>query len=57
MAMIVYYVTDFMGEIQLFDHKQIRWVTIDEFDQYEFPAPDLPIIEKLREEAKIYKRD
>jgi len=49
MAMVVYFVPRYAGEIKLFDHKQIKWVTVDELEQFEFPDPDLPIIEKLKQ--------
>ncbi len=52
MAMVVYYVPKYSGEIQLLDHKQVKWVTVDELDQYQFPDPDLPIIEKLKETVR-----
>lgn len=48
MAMVVYYVSSYSGEMQLLDHKQVKWVTIDELDHFQFPDPDLPIVEKLK---------
>lgn len=47
MAMIVYWVPKYSGEMQLLDHQQVKWVTIDELSSYDFPEPDMPIIEKL----------
>lgn len=47
--MLVYYVHSFSGEFTLYDHKQIKWVTKEEFAEYDFPDPDKPIIQKLLE--------
>jgi 8-oxo-dGTP diphosphatase len=45
--MIAYLVPFFTGEFVLHDHKQIKWVTIQELAHYDFPEADKPIIEKL----------
>jgi 8-oxo-dGTP diphosphatase len=46
--MITYLVPSFIGEIVLYDHKQIKWVTMPELAHYDFPGADGPIIEKLQ---------
>ena len=38
------------GEPKLLEHADIRWVTVDELDNYEFCPADRPIIEKLKAE-------
>lgn len=35
------------GEFQLNAHDEIRWISLDEFDKYDFAEADLPLIEKL----------
>lgn len=47
MEMVVYYVPSFVGDLTLYDHKQIKWVTPPELLQYDFPDADRPIIDKL----------
>lgn len=42
-----YYVRSFSGTITLNEHQQCKWVTKEEFGSFEFPTPDLPIIEYL----------
>ena len=42
-----YYVRSFSGTITLNEHQHMKWVTKEEFHSFEFPAPDLPIIEYL----------
>jgi len=36
------------GEPKMLEHSDIRWVTADELDNYEFCPADGPIIEKLK---------
>jgi mutator protein MutT len=42
-----YEVTHISGEFQLMDHEEIRWVTIDELEQYNFPDTHRMIIKFL----------
>ena len=35
------------GEFQLNAHDEIKWITADEFDKYDFAEADLPLIAKL----------
>jgi len=44
----VSYVT---GPFSLYDHEEIRWVSLDELDQYPLAEPDAAIIPKLRKIA------
>ena len=39
------------GELQALGCAQYSWVRPDEFSRYEFPPADIPIVEKLREQA------
>lgn len=36
------------GEFKLRDHQEIRWVRPEEFENYEFSPPDVPIAERLK---------
>ena len=36
------------GKINSTDHKDYKWVTIDELEQYDFAPADQPFVEKLR---------
>ncbi len=36
------------GVPQLLEHRDIRWITVDEIDQYEFCPADQVILEKLK---------
>ena len=51
MKMLAYYVTSYRGELTLFEHQQIKWVSKDELSSYDYPSPDLPIIELLKEKS------
>lgn len=46
--MCVFKVPSFEGEIILKEHSAISWVTPDELSNYDFPEPDLPIVELLQ---------
>jgi len=35
------------GEIKIVDHDEYKWVTANEFKNYEFVEPDIPIVNKL----------
>lgn len=43
--MLAFHVPSFQGEIQLNEHSQIKWVNPDEFYLYDFPEPNLPILD------------
>lgn len=40
------------GTPQLIEHNDMRWITVDEIDQYSFCPADETILEKLRNTAK-----
>jgi len=42
-----YSVLEFEGEFHLFEHLQIKWVTVEEFSSFPMPEPDAPIVEYL----------
>lgn len=48
MEMRTYLVSSFSGEFTLYDHQQIKWVTKEELDAYDFPEPDFPIIDAIK---------
>ncbi len=46
--MCVFKVYSYEREIKLQEHLAIAWVTPEQFSDYAYPAPDLPIIELLQ---------
>ncbi len=50
MEMRTYYVPSFSGDINLYDHLEVRWVDIQDLPSYDMPDPDKPIVEKLLEQ-------
>ena len=42
-----YLATYISGEFQLNDHEEIRWISKEEFGQFDFAPADLPLIEKV----------
>ena len=50
--LLAYRVKHISGEMILNDHDEIKWVTVDEISNFEFPPADIPIITHL-ENAKI----
>lgn len=49
--MCVFEVPSFQGEIKLNEHLAIKWVNPEELDKYQYPAPDLPVIDLLKKQA------
>ena len=45
--LFAYQVTHISGEFQLRDHEEIRWVTVEELERYNFPDTDRSIIKFL----------
>ncbi len=41
-------VQTYQGRIRLHEHLAIAWVTIQELSDYQYPAPDLPIVALLQ---------
>ncbi|MEX0940399.1 MAG: (deoxy)nucleoside triphosphate pyrophosphohydrolase [Candidatus Babeliales bacterium] len=56
MEMLAFVVTSYEGEIQLKEHSAITWINIDEFENYPFPDPDLPIIKHLIQNTDIFNQ-
>lgn len=50
MEMRAYFVDSFTGDFVLNDHQQIKWVERDDLLNYDMPAPDKPIIQRLLEQ-------
>lgn len=46
MAFMVAFIS---GEINLVDHEDYRWVSIEEIEKFDFVEPDIPIVKKLIE--------
>jgi 8-oxo-dGTP diphosphatase len=46
--LIAYRVFHISGEIAVSDHEEIKWVSVDDLERYDFPAADKPIIDALR---------
>lgn len=42
-------VTDYKGEIEALEHEEIRWITMSEIDNYNFPPADYHFLEILKE--------
>ena len=47
--LIAYFATILSGDIKLSVHDKVEWITISEFDEYEFAPADIPFIAKLKE--------
>ena len=45
--LLAYRVKHISGEMILNDHDEIKWVTVDEISNFEFPPADIPIITYL----------
>lgn len=45
--MCVFKVPSFTGTIELREHKEIRWVMPHELPQFDYPEPDIPIVNLL----------
>ena len=50
--LLVYRAAIIAGEPCLRDHTELRWVAVEDLPSYEFPAADLPIIERLVEKKQ-----
>ena len=40
------------GTPKLLEHNDLRWITVDEIDQYEFCPADVEILEELKRRCK-----
>jgi len=49
--LLAYRVHSYRGEIVPYEHAELRWVVPRDLDQYDFPEADLPIIQKLVQDA------
>lgn len=47
--MRTYFVSSFVGEIQLHEHQDVQWISIKDLPLYDMPDPDKPIVKKLLE--------
>lgn len=47
--LLAYFSTIIEGEIELSVHDEVRWISIKEFDKFDFAPADIPLIEKLKE--------
>ena len=45
--MVMFMVYSFSGEIKLNEHLQVKWVSCSDLRNYDYPAPDIPVIEAL----------
>jgi len=39
------------GEPKMLEHNDLRWISVEEIDQYDFCPADVEILEKLKEKA------
>ena len=44
-----FYAKYISGQYQLAVHDEIRWITLEEFNQFDFAPADIPIINKIKE--------
>ena len=45
--LLVYKVTYISGEFHLTDHDEIKWITPQDFSEYDFAPADIPVVNKL----------
>ncbi|GGP65861.1 7,8-dihydro-8-oxoguanine-triphosphatase [Shewanella algicola] len=43
----IHLVTDFSGNVSGMEGQQVKWVTVQSLNEYEFPEANKPILEKL----------
>lgn len=43
-----YYTKYISGEFRLNAHDEIRWISVDEFDNFDFAEADRPLVERVR---------
>jgi 8-oxo-dGTP diphosphatase len=48
-ALHVYWVNTFSGEIQLKDHDDATWLTVSDLDKLMWAPADMPIVKKLKQ--------
>lgn len=48
----VWAVSGFSGELHGRENQEIRWISINDIDNYQFPDADLPIFEAIRNNAR-----
>lgn len=46
--LITFIVDSFEGEMKVNVHEIIKWITLDEIDEYEFAPADIPVVDKLK---------
>lgn len=54
--LLAFRATYLRGEFKLRDHQEIQWVLAEEFDNYEFSPPDVPIAARLKQMDTAEKR-
>lgn len=53
--LLAYEVIPITGQFRLYDHEEIRWVSLEELKQYPLAEPDAALIPKLRKLALATK--
>ena len=46
--LLFYDIKSFTGEPSPLVHDEVRWITIDQINDYEFPPADIPVLKYLR---------
>ncbi|MBN1700208.1 MAG: (deoxy)nucleoside triphosphate pyrophosphohydrolase [Spirochaetales bacterium] len=46
--LMAYYTEYLDGELKLHEHQEIRWITLDDFDSFDFAESDRTIVEILK---------
>ena len=49
----VWEVTSFKGDVKPREGQEVRWVTVGQLVEYQFPAADIPIIEAITNNATV----
>lgn len=48
--LMVFFIDSFEGDLIVNAHEQIKWITIDEIDNYRFAPADVQVVNKLKKE-------
>lgn len=48
--LLAYFAIIVKGDIKLSVHDEVKWISVNEFDNFEFAPADIPLVEKLKGE-------
>lgn len=52
--LLAYWVIWNNGDLTPTEHEETKWVTISELDNFDFAPADIPIVQKLKEEYRVF---